>query len=152
MNRSVAIVISACVLALAGIAAMVIYVTHIPQPRPVSTPPSAPPVIIEREVPGPERRIYVPVPAYPTYPAITTGNWFVIAGSLGTQGEAQSRVNRLKSSGFANAVVDYSSNYPNFRPGYWLACAERFVSKSSAEDICSRIKSAGFDAYIKSAY
>ncbi len=77
----------------------------------------------------------VPVPA--------VGDWYAIAGSFRSQGQAQTRLGQLGGGGW---YMMNTAQCPNFRNGYWIAAAGPF-SKGQAQAYASA--AGAFGAYIK---
>lgn len=70
-------------------------------------------------------------------------DWYAIAGSMRTQGQAQSRVNQLGGGAW---YIMNTAQCPNFRNGYWIATAGPF-SKAQAQSYSASARRYG--AYIK---
>lgn len=86
-------------------------------------------------------RAGAPVPQ--PVPGGGAGDWYAIAGSMRTQGQAQSRVNQLGGGAW---YIMNTAQCPNFRNGYWIATAGPF-SKAQAQSYSASARRYG--AYIK---
>lgn len=82
-----------------------------------------------------------PVPAQ-------ANEWYAIAASSNSRGDAQRRANYLGAGWF----VMRSSECPNFRPGLWIAASGPH-SRNEAQAVAGDARAAGVgDAYAKSCF
>jgi hypothetical protein len=86
----------------------------------------------------------IPQPAPPPRPGVNVGDWYAIAISTKSRGEAQRRANALGPGWF----VMNTAQCPNFRNGYWIATAGGFA-KNTAQ---LYVNQAGGDSYKKTCH
>jgi len=67
-----------------------------------------------------------PAPRPQPAPGVGSGDWYAIAGSFKSRGQAQTRQQAL---GFGWSVMN-TNQCPNFRNGYWIATAGGFANAS----------------------
>lgn len=84
----------------------------------------------------------VPVPQ----PGPGAGDWYAIAGSFRTPGQAQTRIGQLGGGAW---YMMNTAQCPNFRNGYWIATAGPF-SKGQAQSFAGAARQ--FGAYVKTCH
>jgi len=87
-----------------------------------------------------------PAPVPRPVPRPGAGDWYAIAGSFGSQSQAQTRINQL--GGGAWHMMN-TAQCPNFRNGYWIATAGPF-SKGQAQGFAGTARQYG--AYVKTCH
>ena len=87
-----------------------------------------------------------PAPVPRPGPVQGAGDWYAIAGSFGTQAQAQKRINQLGGGAW---YMMNTAQCPNFRNGYWIATAGPF-SKGQAQGYAGAARQYG--AYVKTCH
>jgi hypothetical protein len=82
----------------------------------------------------------------PPPPPSVGGDWYAIAGSFGSPGQARARVGQLGGAGW---YIMNTNQCPNFRNGYWIATAGPF-SKGQAQRYAGA--ASRYSAYVKTCH